>query len=94
MRLRALKVSYGDVGEGEVAVNCEEKKIPEHPVCDMQFSSTPPHQFLRPLAELPGLGTRLSELEDEAAVLFKVTGTRLQTYFFYLECLVPNVSGQ
>ena len=93
--MKVLKVSYGDVGEGEVAVNCEKKTFfPEQPVCDMQFSSTPPHQFLRPLAELPGLGTRLSELEDEAAVLFKVTGTRLQTHFFYLECLVPNVSGQ
>ena len=33
LRLRALKVSYSNVGEGGVAVNCEKKTIfPEHPV--------------------------------------------------------------
>ena len=31
--LRALKVSYSDVGEGGVGVNCEKNTIfPEHPV--------------------------------------------------------------
>ena len=31
--LRALKVSYSNVGEGGVAVNCEKNTIfPEHPV--------------------------------------------------------------
>ena len=31
--LRAIKVSYSDVGEGGVAVNCERKTVfPEHPV--------------------------------------------------------------
>ena len=30
---RALKVSYSDVGEGRVALNCEKKTFfPEHPV--------------------------------------------------------------
>ena len=33
--LRALKVSYGAVGEGRVAVNCEKSTIfPEHHVYD------------------------------------------------------------
>ena len=33
--LRALKVSYSDVGEGGVVVNCEKNTIfPEHPVYD------------------------------------------------------------
>ena len=33
-----MKVSYSDVGEGEVAVNCEKNTIfPEHPVCILIF---------------------------------------------------------
>ena len=35
---RALKVSYSDVGKGEVAVNCEKNTIfPEHPVFGMEL---------------------------------------------------------
>ena len=34
----ALKVSYSDVGEGGVAVNCEKNAIfPKHPVCENIF---------------------------------------------------------
>ena len=35
--LRALKVSYSDVGEGGVALHCEKNTIfPEHPVLNFE----------------------------------------------------------